>query len=338
MTSDRGRDPDRDPLPDDGDGGDDSAPSVAPAQVIAEIERGDTLPSEHLRALAGPSDAVVREFVSLWPRLAPERRREVLARLHRLAQDDATLDFHRIHLSALRDPDPATRMLAVEGLWEQERTEYMDLLLDQLRRDSEATVRAAIALALAPWVVSAEFGLLSEEDAEQLAATLREAVEDMHEEEEVRACALEALGASSDESVTDLIAELYETGGQRMRIAALRAMGRNGDDRWLPVLTHCFTDDDVDVRAAAATSAGQLLMGAAIDPLTELIEDTDEEVQLAAIGALGEIGGLDAERVLTALLGHRERHLAGAAQEALNGLRALALTFDSGGGGEDDER
>ncbi len=312
---------------DEGFGDDDEVPpdpTVAPAEVIEEIAAvAGAVPFERLRALSEPADETVSGFVSLWPRLDAERRRSVLASLQQLAEQDATLDFHRIHLSALRDQDPATRILAVRGLWEQDRVEYMKLLIDQVRDDAEASVRAAVAEALGEWVVGAEFGLLSDDDGDHLCSTLREVAEDHNEEDEVRGRALEALGARSEEWVGEVIGEMYEAGSHRMRLASLRAMGRNAHDDWLAVMIYCFDDDDPEIRAASATAAGQLLLESAIDPLTVLMDDDDEAVQVAAIFAVGEIAGDDAERVLTALLGRPEQHLADAAQEALAGARIL---------------
>ena len=320
--------PDFDPLEDD----EPRAPLAPPSEVIAEIaaDSGD-VSSERLRALSEPDNSTLAAFIGLWPQLPPQRRRDVLAWLERLGEDDVTLDFHRIHLTALRDEDPATRILAVRGLWEEDKVEYMPLLITQVRDDTEATVRAAVTDALGRWVIAGEFGVLSDDDVDVLTSALREAIEDAREEDEVSARALEALGANSHESTAEAIGEAYEAGNQRMRLASLRAMGRNAADDWLPVLLYNFDDEDMDIRIAAARASGELLMEAAIDPLTELLEDDSEEVQLAAIGALGEIAGDDAERVLTAILGRPEAHLVEAASAALNGVRMLSIEFDDPG-------
>ena len=316
------------------------APAVKPAEVIEEIAMtSGAVSSERLRALSEPDDTELALVVALWPRIEAERRREVLASLERLGDEDPTLDFHRVHLTAIRDTDAATRILAVRGLWEQDRVEYMYLLIEQVRDDPEATVRTTVADVLGQWVVGGEFGVLSDDDVDRLSSTLREAVDDIDEEEEVRARALEELGAHSHESVAELIGEAYETGSQRMRLASLRAMGRNAADEWLPVLLYNFDDDDAEIRAAAAAAAGALLMEAAIDPLTELLDDDEEDVQIAAVDALGEIAGDDAERVLTAILGRPELHLVEAAQRALAGVRMLSIEFDDpeDGGGDGPE-
>jgi HEAT repeat protein len=294
--------------PEDGDTEEDAGVTALPAPdaVLDDIVAGKPLDLRGLRALAEPSRDVLQRMLGLWKTIPPERRRDVLAALERLDEDEATLDFHRIYLTALRDPDPATRMLAVRGLREQDRAEYMRLLAAQLRDDPVAMVRAEIAEALAPYVVSMEFGLLAEDDAETLTAALRESVEDVDEAEEVRGNALQALGASSEESTAELISETYEVGSPLMRIAAIKAMGRNASEGWLELLVYHFDDDDPDMRAAAAEAAGQLLMEEAVDPLVMLAtEDKEQDVQIAAIHALGEIGNMEAERVLNRWL--RER-------------------------------
>ena len=308
---------------------------LPPADEVIEaiVDSAHAIPYDDLPALSDADEDVATLLLGLWPRIEAARRRELLASVQRLAEEDITLDFRTVHLSALRDPDPATRILAVRGLWEEEREDIMRLLTTMVRTDTESAVRGEAATTLGQFVVSMEFGLLSEDAAEHLAETLRDVVEDPTEEDEVRARALEAIGASSEEWVAELIADTYETGVPRMRLATIRAMGRNASDDWLPVLIHNFDDDDAETRAAAATSAGQLLLDTAVEPLTALVEDTDDEVQIAAVHALGEIGGDAAETVLLQLL-NREPYLADAARHALAEARLMSLEPH---GLEDDE-
>ncbi len=321
-----------DPLDDPGELPEDDAPLPAADAVLDDLAAGKALDLHGLRALSEPSRDILQRCLVLWPSIDPARRREILAALQRLDEEHPTLDFHRIYLTALRDPDPATRMLAVRGLREQDRAEYMRLLAAQLRDDPVAMVRAEIAEALAPYVVSMEFGLMAEDDAETLTAALRDAIEDVDETEEVRGNALQALGASSEESTGELISETYETGTPLMRVAAIKAMGRNASEGWLDLLIYHFDDEDAEMRAAAATSAGQLLVEAAVDPLVMLAtEDKDEEVQIAAIRALGEIGNIEAEHVLTRWL--RERRdpaIQEAIREALAEVQLLTAEMMDG--------
>ena len=291
-------DPEPSLLPDDTED-DDEAPAQPTAdEVLDRLEAGDDDYSA-LRALSAIGDEQLARLMAMWPNFEPERRREILAKLDQLAGEEALLDFHRIHLSALRDPDTATRILAVRGIAIEERPDYLQLLCHQLEHDEAPSVRAEIADVLGKWVVSMEFGLLSEEDAEELTVVLTNRIHDDEEEDEVRGRALEALGASSEETVGELIGESYEVGSHRLRVAALKAMGRSASENWLQILVYNFDDDDADIRSAAATAAGALLLDAAVTPLGMLLDDPETEVQLAAIAALGEIGGEEAERILT---------------------------------------
>lgn len=304
------------------------APPSASA-VLDEVERGAALEPQRLRALSDPSDDTLRRVMALWPRLAPERRRELLAALERLSEEDPTLDFHRVALTALRDGDPATRILAVRSLQNEDRPEYMRLLLTILREDEVPGVRNEVASVLAQFVVAAELGMVPEEDSETLAATLRDVIEDIEEADEVRGRALEALGAFSDEATAELISEQYEVGNHRMRVAALRAMGRSASEGWLEVLVYHFDDDDAEIRAVSAEAAGALLVDEAVPPLIMLAqEDRDEDVQVAAIRALGEIANDEAERVLSRWLSERrDPHIQEAIRDALAEVHLLTGEF-----------
>jgi HEAT repeat protein len=312
----------------------DRGPLPSAAEVLGEVERGAALEPSRLRALSDPDESTLRAVLAMWPKVPAERRRELLAALERLVEEDVTLDFHRLALTALRDPDAATRILAVRSLDAEERPDYMRLLLSLLREDPVPDVRAEIAAALEPYVVAAELGMVPDEDAETLAATLRDVIEDIEESDEVRGRALEALGAFSDESTGELISEQYEIGSHRMRLAALRAMGRSASEGWLEVLIYHFDDEDSEVRAVSAAAAGALLVDEAVPALILLAqEDKDDEVQVAAIKALGEIASDESERVLTRWLSERrEPHIQDAIRDALAEVQLLTGEF------VDDER
>jgi HEAT repeat protein len=308
----------------------DDRSAVPSAQsVLDAIERGAAFESQQLRALSEPDDATLQRMLGLWPRMTPERRRELLAALERLADEDVTLDFHRVALTALRDDDPASRMLAVRGLHNETRPEYMRVLLTMLRNDPTPSVRSEIAEVLAQFVVAAELGMLPEDDSETLSATLRDVVEDIEEQEEVRGRALEALGAFSDEATAELVSEQYEIGSHRMRVAALRAMGRSASEGWLEVLIYHFDDEDAEIRAVSAEAAGALLVDEAVPALIMLAqEDKDDDVQVAAIRALGEIANDEAERVLARWLSERhDPHIQDAIRDALAEVHLLTGEF-----------
>src|SRR5690606_36699316 len=111
------------------DPGEPGAPEQLPSpeDVIAALKQGRVPDLSHLRALSEPSEDILRECLSLWPALEPARRREVLASLERLSEEDGTHHFHRIALTALCYPETSTRILAVRGLWQELWPEYLRL-------------------------------------------------------------------------------------------------------------------------------------------------------------------------------------------------------------------
>lgn len=325
---------------DDDDDLEEDGATVPPSAeaVLDEIGRGMPLQPRSLHALAEPGPDLLRRIMLLWPRLSPERRRDVLAALQHEAGEHAVLDFHRIYMTALRDPDTATRILAVRGLVEEDRPEIMRLLLPMLAGDGSTDVRVEVARTLGRHVLAMEFGLMAEDDAEALVAGLRDTIDDVEQPDEVRGAALEALGASSDEATAELISEQYETGSGMMKLAALRAMGRNASDGWLDLLIYHFDDEDPEVRAVAAEAAGLLLLDEAVNPLVMLAaEDKDNDVQVAAIRALGEIASDEAERILTRWQRERhEPHIREALREALGSVHLVNQEMRHGQGGRPD--
>ncbi len=319
---------------------DEEATTALPAadSVLDEIERGMPLQPAHLQVLSEPGPDLLLRVHRMWARLTPERRRDVLASLQHEAAEHSILDFHRVYLTALRDPDTATRILAVRGLFEEDRPEIMRLLLPMLADDPSTDVRVEVARTLGQHILAMEFGMMAEDDAETLIAGLRDTIDDVEQPDEVRGAALEALGAASDEATAELISEQYETGSGKMKLAAIRAMGRNASDGWLDLLIYHFDDEDPEVRATAAEAAGLLLLDEAVSPLSMLAtEDKDADVQVAAIKAIGEIASDEAQRILQRWQRERhEPHIREAVREALGSVHLMTTEMRHGMGGRPD--
>ena len=173
---------------------------------------------DDLRALSNIQDPFLQKLTLEWENFAPLFTQQLLARLEQLAIEDVLLDFHKLFLLAINNTDTAVRILAARGLGLEDQPDYIKLLCWQLENDPVSSVRAEIIDVLGQWVISMEFGLLSEEDAEELQATLTGRIDDYEEDEEVRARALEALGALSDEDIGELIGESYELGSHRLSL------------------------------------------------------------------------------------------------------------------------
>jgi len=256
-------------------------------------------------------------FRSAWPEIVLERRRQVIHQLVELTEDSIDLNFDAVFFAAMEDGDAAVRRDAVRGLWEYEESDLIPSLLRLLERDEETEVRAEAALALGRFVLLSALGNLREHHYQKVEQGLRWTIENELEVEEVRARALEAVGASCRPWVSEAIEEAYGGEVVRLKISALHAMGRSCEPRWLPVLIEELANGDPEARYEAATALGSLANRKAVDHLAPVLDDSDPAVQEAAIMALGQIGGSEAKALLRPLLGDSSPSVQEAVADAL---------------------
>jgi HEAT repeat protein len=178
-------------------------------------------------------------------------------------------------------------------------------------------VRAEAALALGRFVILAETGRLRERHFRIIEQALRDVTTNPREVDEVRARALEAIGARDDAWVRQAISEAYESGVRRMKVAAVHGMGRSAEPRWLPLLLRELGNEEPEVRYEAATALGSLGDERTVPHLVRALADSDEEVRGASIAALGEIGGRAAKEALLELTREGSEAVREAALEAL---------------------
>ena len=298
---------------------------------LAELANsGRPLLASKLANLSQLSPEERDEFEALWPRIEPDRRLQILGMMNELAEDNPELNFHTVDFVSLHDPDPRIRAAALDGLWEYDERDLIPVLIEFLRGDEDAHVRAEAALGLGRFVVLGEFGSVYPPDLTLIEDALSESIGDAAEAEEVRARALEAIGACSEPWVSDLISDAYTSGSQRMQVSAIHAMGRSCDADWLPDIIQQLQNDDPEVRYEAATAAGTIGDEAAVPHLAFLVHDEDSEVQQVAIEALGEIGGPEARGVLLRVLSSGDERAGEIAREALASMEL------AGAAGEDE--
>ena len=245
-----------------------------------------------------------REFVDAWPRIATQRRRQIVTWLVELTEDNVDLDFDAVLLSCLPDADAVVRAEAVRGLWEHEGHDLIEPLVALLRVDGDAGVRAEAALALGRYVLQWEMGALRERHFRPVKEILRQALENVGEELEVRARALEAIGACSLPWVREAIQNAYDGDSPRLKVSAVHAMGRSCDPSWLPILFEELSSSEPQMRYEGAVACGEVADEVAVPRLAPLMEDPDVEVREATIFALGEIGGPEAKSLLARYADH----------------------------------
>jgi HEAT repeat protein len=268
----------------------------------------------HLSNLPAPG---IKALEDVWSRLSDERREEVVRGLVEIAEDNVELNFDAVFMIALGDLNANVRREAVRGLWEYDGAGLVSRLIEILEHDEDAGVRAEAALGLGRFAMKAEFNELTAVNGKNVDVALRRAFEDEREPVEVRARAIESLGARSEPWVAELIEEAYDSEERPLHLAAVHAMGRSADARWLGTLEEEGESEDAEMRFEVATAAGAIGDEDAIPLLVELARDEDGEVQEAAIGALGEIGGSPAKEALRELMDDATESVREAALAAL---------------------
>jgi HEAT repeat protein len=271
-----------------------------------------------LSDLSREQQAQVRAW---WAGLPVARRQHLTAQLVELAELSVELEFSRVFLVALDDPDPQVRATAIDGLWENESLTVLRRLVELLEHDQDQRVQVAVLRALARFALLASTGALDADWAERLRTLLLRAAEARAASLEARRRAVEAVAVfTDDDAVRAVIADAYADPHLPMRASALYAMGRNLDPHWLDTVLKELRSQQPMLRYEAARASGELGSQRAVPVLLEMLADPDREAQLAAVAALGKLGGRAAGTALRKLLDSDDEGLREAAEDALDEL------------------
>ena len=283
----------------------------------------------------------VPEFTALWQDLTAARRMELLREMVEQAEAHVDLNFHALLRALLDDADAQVRRLAVEGLWEDEKTNLIAPLADLLGRDAAAEVRAAAATSLGRYIYLGLMEDIAQRHADAAEAALRAAWRRPGEVNEVRRRALESLAYMETPGLNEMIRSAYYDEDALMRQSAVFAMGRTGDARWSRLVIEETNSPDPAMRFEAAQAAGEMGLRPAVQPLIRLVDDPDSSVREAAVAALGKIGGTTARRALEMLVRGDDEALSQAADDALAELKFISSVPENmladGRGAADDE-
>lgn len=277
-----------------------------------------------LRGLSDVPRDRIEAFRSMWESLAPGRRVELLHEMVEQAETHVDLNFHAVLRNLLDDEDAQVRRLAIEGLWEDEKTSLIAPLVALLRDDASAEVRAAAATSLGRYVYLGVMEEIARRHADAAEDALREAWLRQGEMNEVRRRALESLAYTDTEGLSEMIRNAYYDEDALMRQSAVFSMGRTGDRRWSRLVMEETGSDDPAMRFEAAQAAGEMTLKPAVQLLIRLLDDPDAIVREAAVAALGKIGGTAARRALEFLARSDDEALAQAADDALAELRFIS--------------
>ena len=291
--------------------------------IRAIADESEPLSDAPFHEASDPSPSEVIDFDRFLSTLDEEERRVVLTTMVEQAEENLELDFTSIFRHFLRDEDDHLVQLGIEGLWEQEERWLIAELVDLLRSERSAQLRAASAVALGKFPVLALEGKIPPQEGALIYRVLMDLLEDEIEDLEVRRRCMEALAPYNTEEVRDYIRWAYDDEDQDLRSSSIFAMGRTGELSWLPVLLLELESSDAAVRYETANACGELADQQATPQLVELLNDEDPQVRLAGIAALGKIGGAEARRALIDCVQDGDAAMSEAAHAELENLQFL---------------
>ena len=257
----------------------------------------------------------------IWTNTDLSRRQEIISQLVHLSEVDFSLDFSRIFVLTLSDPDETIRIKAIAGLDGEDNYLLIKPLVHALKEDASAKVRASAAMALGKFALQGELGNLPSYYCEKVFNSLSEVLDNKTELTEVKRRALEAISPFSLPRVKELIKTAYHTDDIQLRASAVYAMGRNCDLNWLPTVLTELKSREAAIRYEAAGACGELGAEEAVPILVEMSENEDRQVQEAAIKALGEIGNEQAKQTLNRLVKNTQPGIRDAAKAALKEIQ-----------------
>jgi len=292
-------------------------------ETIADLgNRNKPLLNSRLTELSKLNSEELELFEQAWAAIEPKRRRQIMYRLVKLAEDNFELDFDSIFKSRLKDQDAEVRSKAIEGLWESEEASLIDPLIALLEQDSSEKVQATAATMLGKFALLAELKKLRPSHKSKVCQALLAVINDKSKPIEVKRHALEAAAPLSLPQMKKAIVEAYQSGNPKLRTSALFAMGKSCNHSWLPILLKELASADAEMRCEAARACGELGEEEAAPYLIELVNDPDVDVRLAAIQALGKIGGPEAKGCLQKCLNNPNEVIQQAVEQALCQLEA----------------
>jgi HEAT repeat protein len=295
---------------------------------LAEVD--EPISVAGLYALSGTDKAQLEQVKTVWNTLPDDRRAAIMRHLVEIGEENFETDFNAVFRLGLIDSDPAVRVAAINGLWEEaEDPGLITPLLNLLQTDQNDLVRAAAASALAQFVYAGELDELPADKVKPILTALKATFRNALEPIEVRRRALEALGYLGDDEVHQMIAQAYQHNTDLMRQSALFAMGRSLDaERWGATVIAELTAPEPEMRYEAARAAGEMEYTPAVKALGDLLEDVDEDVQLMTVWALGQVGGDKAKKLLLAVMDSEADHLYEVAEDALAELEFKTDNLD----------
>ena len=230
--------------------------------VLARLEGGANPTASDIQALSDLDAGQKKKLAAVWGRVPATVRTTVVTDAIAVSDDSVHVEFSRLAHVALSDEEPGVRLMAVEMLRETLDWASARKLEAVVKADSDESVSAAAAEVLGTFVLGIELNRIDETRGRTIVATLRAVAADQDQPMNVRAAAIESLGACSQEWVEGVILDaLYEEEAP-LRLASIRAMGASANKKWLEYLVDQIASDDAQFREEAAVAVDECLQRA----------------------------------------------------------------------------
>jgi len=295
--------------------------ALSQKQDIPEIfDSSKPLVNSKLLYLSSLDDEGMQLLQHAWARADIERKRKIITSLVHLSESDLKLDFSRVFMFCLSEPDEDIRTQSIAGLEAEEDPIIIPHLLRVLE-DASAKVRTAAAITLGNFTLQCALGELPSHYTDKIYASLLKVMDNKNETAEVKRRALEAIAPLNLPRVKEIIEKAYHSDDAKLKASAIYAMGRNCDPAWLSNIIVEMNSEQSEIRYEAANACSELADEEAVPHLIKLTRDSDVQVQEAAIRALGEIGGEEAKEILDKLAASPQPRIREAAKSAFQELQ-----------------
>jgi len=182
----------------------------------------------------------------------------------------------------LQESEVQVREEVVKALGMMGSEEVLPHLIERLKEDPAATVRANAALALSNF------------ESKECKSALKEAAED--EDWEVRHDSAIAMGEFQDLELKDKLCSLVKDKETEVRKKAINSLGEIGDEEKIKEIKKYLDDDALKKNAARAIS--KIGTEKALEPLEKIYHDGDQEMREIAVKGIGNIESEEVSSVI----------------------------------------
>jgi HEAT repeat protein len=277
----------------------------APFQEVLQdlLDDSRPFPAVYLHRFSDINQRDLNELKKIWPQVSADRRAALMEDLEELSEADTLTYFEDLCLFTLEDEDPRVRANTIRLLWESNNLKLANKFIKMMKQDPDPVVRANAANALGVFIYRGELEEIPETLFKKVEENLLETLNGQ-DRPLVRRKALEALGFSSRQEVSQHIRSAYNSGKLPWVASAVFAMGRSADDRWKKLVMQSLGNPEDEVRVEAIRAVGELEIHDARQNLLVMLVDPDNEdwpIQSTIIWSLSLIGGDNVKEALQAL-------------------------------------